>query len=425
MNILLIGQCTLHWGRMEFGNIGNYYILEPLVREIHKTFPNSNIKTTFQLSDRFCREENISCLPIELYYDFEKDRIDEYLSELSSAYIYNKTGKLPFKTLFIDECLKSDLIIDFSGDMWGDNANFLGKDRFLIGLIKDRVAQLLNKKTVMIAGSPGPFDSQDTLNFAKKVYSNFDLVTNRESISINLLKEKGFDVSKTHSLSCPAFLFEKKNSDNVNTLIKNIKKPIAGFILCGWNFKKGPFDLENREESEYLEFAKSIEYISEELGYHVVILSHSNGFPLPPKKFKLQHGRDYKTSLDLYNVVKNRGICKNFSLINEVLDAWNTKSLIGNFDILISGRIHGAVAGLSQSIPTVIIDYGHEPKAHKLKGFSIEMDVENFVADPSLESDIINKTYNLHINYKTVKEKLKKQIETVKNKARQNFKKIK
>ena len=32
-------------------------------------------------------------------------------------------------------------------------------------------------------------------------------------------------------------------------------------------------------------------------------------------------------------------------------------------------RIHGAVAALSQSVPTVIIDYGHEPKAHKLIGF--------------------------------------------------------
>ena len=46
-----------------------------------------------------------------------------------------------------------------------------------------------------------------------------------------------------------------------------------------------------------------------------------------------------------------------------------TKTIIKNFDMLVSGRIHGAVAALSQSVPTVIIDYGHEPKAHKLIGF--------------------------------------------------------
>lgn len=45
-----------------------------------------------------------------------------------------------------------------------------------------------------------------------------------------------------------------------------------------------------------------------------------------------------------------------------------TKGIISHFDMLVSGRVHAAVAALSQSVPTTIIDYGHEPKAHKLKG---------------------------------------------------------
>ena len=57
MKILIIGQTSLHWGRMEFGNIGNYYIIEPFVREIHKNFPNATINTTLQMSDRFCKDE--------------------------------------------------------------------------------------------------------------------------------------------------------------------------------------------------------------------------------------------------------------------------------------------------------------------------------------------------------------------------------
>ena len=32
--ILVIGQCTLHWGRMEFGNIGNFYIIDPFFKEL-------------------------------------------------------------------------------------------------------------------------------------------------------------------------------------------------------------------------------------------------------------------------------------------------------------------------------------------------------------------------------------------------------
>lgn len=426
MNILIIGQCTLHWGRMEFGNIGNYYILEPLIRELHKTFPNSHIKTTFQLSERFCKDENISCVPMELYYDFNQNKLSEYLSELAAAQIYSKTGVLPLTTQYIEECINSDLVIDFSGDIWGDNANFLGKDRFLSGLIKDRIPQLLNKKTVMIAGSPGPFENQETLEFAKEVYENFDLVTNRESISKDILKNLGFNISKTHSFSCPAFLFEPLSvSDTrnlkINKILDNIDKPIVGFILCGWNFSKGPFDLWPRSDFEYNVFVETIEYISEKLGYHVLLISHSNGFPPPPNKFQLEHGRDYLVSEQVYNILKKRNIASNYSLVTDVLDAWETKTIIGKFDFLVSGRIHGAVAGLSQQVPTVIIDYGHEPKAHKLKGFAIEMGVEECIADPTLENDIINKINLINQNKQAYIEKLSKNIKLVKEKVLSNF----
>lgn len=37
-HIFVIGQCSLHWGRMEFGNIGNYYVIEPFLRNCTKFF---------------------------------------------------------------------------------------------------------------------------------------------------------------------------------------------------------------------------------------------------------------------------------------------------------------------------------------------------------------------------------------------------
>jgi hypothetical protein len=39
----------------------------------------------------------------------------------------------------------------------------------------------------------------------------------------------------------------------------NTAKRKVGFILCGWNFTQGPFDKEQRE------FAEAVEYISEDL----------------------------------------------------------------------------------------------------------------------------------------------------------------
>ena len=430
MNILIIGQCTLHWGRMEFGNIGNYYIIEPFMRELHKVFPNSSIKTTMQMSERFCKDERVSVVPMELYYSWKENELELAKNELDIALHYNDTGELLETTPFIDEVMKADLVIDFSGDIWGDNADFLGNDRFMVGLIKDKVAQLLGKKVVMLAGSPGPFSNEETLSFAKEVFKEFALVTNREEVSMGLLKKVEFDVTKTKSLACPAFLFEPAKGPEVEAIIKKERlsekeKPVVGFILCGWNFEVGPFYKENRDDSDFTKFAESVEYLTEELGVRVCLMSHSNGFDIPPAPFKLKHGRDYIIIKQLERILHKRGISNDFYTINDVYDTWNTKAIIKNFDMLVSGRIHAAVAALSQSVPTVIIDYGHEPKAHKLRGFAKLAEVQDLVADPCVLNDLkskIGKCFQERIVYK---EHLDNKIPEIFALARKNFELLK
>jgi len=428
--ILIVGQCTLQLGRMEYGNIGNYYILEPLVRCIRKTFPDANLFTTFQLTKKFSEREKIISLPIDLYYSWGKNNLKSAYRELEIAKTYNKTSRLITPTPYINEVLKSNLIIDFSGDIWGDNADLVGKDRFLVGLIKDRVAQLLKKKTIMLAGSPGPFNDEKTKKFAKEVYRHFDLVTNRESISTELLEKEGFDISKTKNLACPSFLFEISHKNNAIKILKracliNDGIPIVGFVLCGWNFKKGPFDKKNRKINEYIQFVEMIEYISENHKVNVCLMSHSNGFTISSGKIKLIHGRDYKIIKKVEEILKDRGIAKNIFSLNEIYDPKTTKAIIGNFDILISGRIHGAVAALSQAVPTVIIDYGHEPKAHKVRGFSKLIGVRKYLADPSKKDDLISKFRDCWSHRVSIRKHLDKRMPWIKKLAWQNFDLIK
>lgn len=426
MKILLIGQTTLHWGRMEFGNIGNYYIIEPFIRELHKIFPQADVVTTLQMSSRFSQEEKVRVLPMELYYGWKGNDLEIAFEEFTSAYIFHKTGFLPKRTPFVDEVVNSDLVIDFSGDMWGDNADFLGSNRFLIGLLKDRIAQLLGKKTALVAGSPGPFNNLRTLGFAQEVFKSFDLVTNRESLSVELLETSGFDTSKVVSLACPAFLFEPKPileiaDISVQVGLSRKDKVAFGFILCGWNFLDGPFDKWPRADGDYAPFAEAVEFITEEIGARVYLMSHSNGFPIPPAPFKLIHGRDYQIIKQLGAVLDNRGISKDFHVLDNVLDAWQTKAIISQFDVLVSGRIHGTVAGLSQNVPTVIINYGHGPRAHKLRGFAIEAGVEDYVADPNIKDDIIKKIELCWSNRFELEQRLKQKIPIAKTKARKNF----
>lgn len=428
MNILVIGQCTLHRGRMEFGNIGNYYIIEVLFRELHSQFPGAEIRTTMQMSERFCQDEKIICLPIDLYYAWRPNELELAKKELRISEEIGNYGGSVETTPYLDAVKWADLVIDFSGDIWGDNANFLGKDRFEVGLIKDLVVQNIGKPTAMIAGSPGPFSNAETDVLAKEIYARFDLVTNREPVSEELMATKGFDTSKTVNLACPAFMFQPAKPDEINDLLRREgllfqqrEKPIVGFVLCGWNFELGPFDLWPRDDQDYIKFAESIELLTEKLGAQVCLMSHANGFDTPPAPFRLKHGRDYPIAKQLQALLSQRGIAKDVTCLDGVYDPWQSKAMLGTFDMLVSGRVHAAVAALSQFVPTVIIDYGHEPKAHKLVGFAAVAGVTEYVADPSNGNDLSDKIETCWAHRQDIRAHLERHIPKVNQLARQNF----
>jgi colanic acid/amylovoran biosynthesis protein len=93
--------------------------------------------------------------------------------------------------------------------------------------------------------------------------------------------------------------------------------------------------------------------------------------------------------------------------------------------MVVSGRVHAAVGAMSQLVPTVVIDYGHEPKAHKLKGFAeVAGQLEN-VAQPDETNDLIKKMNKVWVNRLDVKSSLEKNIPRVKQLGKENFIKLK
>lgn len=426
MNILLIGQLALHWGRLEYGNMGNYYIIEPLIREIHRVFPEAVIKTVFQMTEGFCKREKIEVLPMELYYGYRENELELARNELKV--VESIVNGILFEEVppYIEAVLNTDIVIDFSGDMWSDNADVAGKDRFEVGVIKDLIAQKLGKPIFMLAGSPGPYDmTVDKLELARKVFAGFDMVTNREPVSMEILQSYGFDVSNVRDCACPSFLFEGENELKIFNKIKSYfvetERPIIGFILCGWNFKETPFSKWPRDDKEYENFVELIEKLCEKTEANICLISHSNGFPIPPAKFELQHGRDYYVVEQLYRILQTTKCKGRVALVEDVYNVWQTKGIIGNFDMLISGRVHGAIAGISQCVPTMIIDYGQEPKAHKLWGFASLVELEEYVADPAKTEELLEKALMCWDNRKDINTHLLRKIPLVQELARENL----
>ncbi len=431
MRIFVTGQCTLHLGRLENGNIGNYYITETTFRELHRVFPDSEIVTTFQMTESFQQREMVKVLPMSLFYNWDENDLPNALKELGIAELYSKTGKIVEKTPYIEEVIKSDLVIDFSGEMWGYHADLVGKDRFLVGLIKNRVAQLFNKHTAMIAGSQGRFPDLQIKKFAKEVFENFGIVANREGETEKLLIEDGFNVSNLKNFACPSFLFNSSEDEEISLILKHEKidvnkKNKVGFVLCGFNMLVGPYDKWPREDHEYINFVEVVEYIVSKLNCEIFFMSHSNGFEKYPK-FKLINGRDYPIVKQLKEVVEKRKKIDSSSLhlLEGPYNPWDTKAIIRQFDMFVSGRLHASVAAVSQNVPTVVLMHGHKQISHKTIGFFDMLNLRYNVAYPNDVKDMIDKVDNCWHNRLAIRQHLEKRIPEIKQLAMRGFDSLK
>lgn len=434
MKIFVTGLCTLHWGRLQYGNIGNYYIIEPLFRELHRVFGEAEIITTFQMTEDFCKTEKVKVLPMEWYYSWQEHDLENAKIEYELAKNSDKKINDNF-TPFMNTVLESSLLINVSGDMWGDNAEHVGKDRFEVDLYKMRTAQLLGVKTVLFAGTPGPFYTCKNIDFAKEVYSHFDLIINREPTSTQNLKKWNFESENVKDFACPAFLYTpdltEMENDRVNQLIDKIRyqnKKMIGFTIGGFNLPVGPYDMWPREDWQYEIFAKTIEHIINNYDARVILISHTNGFELPPN-FRLINGRDYPILKQLRDVVIERQRIKNqddIILLDGPYLPKVTKSIIGKFDMMVTGRVHASVAAVSQNVPTVFINYeGSFIPSTKMYGFANLAGVGELVCEPK-DLEKIEHTIDYCINnLSEIHERLEKNIPNIKAMARNAFDEMK
>lgn len=434
MKIFVTGLCTLHWGRLQYGNIGNYYIIEPLFRELHRVFSEAEIITTFQMTEDFCKAEKITVLPMEWYYSWKEQDLENAKIEYELANNSDKKVNDSF-TPFMNTVLESSLLINVSGDMWGDNAEHVGKDRFEVDLYKMRTAQLLGVKTVLFAGTPGPFYTCKNIDFAKEVYSHFDLIINREPTSTQNLKKWKFESENVKDFACPAFLYTPDLTEMENGMVKQLidkiryqNKKLIGFTIGGFNLPVGPYDMWPREDWQYEIFAKTIEHIINDYDARVILISHTNGFELPPN-FKLINGRDYPILKQLRDVVIKREKIRNqddIILLDGPYLPKITKSIIGKFDMMVTGRVHASVAAISQNVPTVFINYeGSFIPSTKMYGFANLAGVGELVCEPK-DLEKIKHTIDYCINnLSEIHERLENNIPNIKALARNAFDEMK
>jgi len=388
--ILVTGMTSLRSGAMESDNLGNFVIIEPLFRSLREEFPASEIQTTLQLSDQFAAESKVEVLRVRSFYEYDWRNSVGLVWQLMVSLLWRAMLALKIDLVFIlagsarlKALLENDLIVDFSGDMFGDNS--LNQHHFLAGAATPVLASLLGKTAVSVASSPGPFSSKLSIYLAKFSLERFDLVAVREPVSLQLLHDAGFAGDKFQMYPCFSFGFRPSGALADEVLsekepgLYSSSRPLTGIILSNLNMMSPPPSKWPRQDEEYEPFVQLATHLVREKKSRVCFLSHRNKIS---KSGRPSPGSDHSIITRVMELlpgdVRNQAF-----MIDNIYDAATMNKLIGRFDVLVSGRIHGAVQGIMQCIPTLVIDYGMEPKAHKLKGFTLLCGLNGYLCEPN------------------------------------------
>lgn len=421
MKILVTGLTSTAWGGMEFQNLGNYIIVEPFFDYLRKEFPEAEIVTMIQMSDGFYARNNVRALKHERFWKYGTKTAKETLKDALKISLYKVFRSRKFLNgELLSELKTVDLVVDFSGDIYGDNASW---NKFLEENARLIFALMLKKPVAMVIGSPGPFSSFWRQWIAKKILPRLNLITNREPLSTWMLAYLGIAGGNIRSTACPSVLFQSKpilqshHPQDYNAIVHS-DKPVVGLILCGWNMPIGPFNRWPRDQQEFEPFIQLVDYLLEHTEHRVCVMTHQNAVD---SKGSLQKGNDHRITEKLLELLGDRYDGNRVYTLEDLYDAAESKFIISHFDFLISGRIHGAVQGMSQAIPTVIMDYGHEPRAHKLAGFARLYEVDGYVVRPNSGAEIVSGVARLLANKEMIRKELNLRLPQVREKARENF----
>ncbi len=422
-HILITGLTSVRLGTMENSNIGNYLIIEPLFSKMREYFPDAIIKTTLQLSSDFSKRYDIIILQNPRFWTYKFRTLFLSLTDILKVGITKllKTKSLINSSILLKEINWADLVIDFSGDLYGDNSPI---NRFIEGSIKLLLSHWLEKPVIMLASSPGPFKK----NFLYKMVGKYtinkvDIIANREPRSSKYLINLGIDKEKIITTACPSILFNKESSASLEKIYLNEKidgqKEKVGLIISGWNMPMPPFNKVPRSEKEIDKFLPIIEFFIKN-NLQVILLSHSNRID---KKGNISEGPDSLLCKQIISEYQKKfEFSMNLKMVKNIYNPETIRKIIGDFDFLISGRLHAAISGLSQNVPTVIIDYGFEPKGHKLLGIAELFGIEEYFCDPNDPDEMYRKIYKAWENRNLLKETISKNLIHAKELALLNFK---
>jgi colanic acid/amylovoran biosynthesis protein len=410
--------------------LGNVAILIPMVQLLKQYLPDVEISTDIQLRDEFCARYGITSIPkpkqrlprfnlvLELAlvtWDVFRVSLWECIKDATSI-----NAKFLIKGKKFQKFTETDMVLDFSGDIFPSDTSWIG---VLIQALEVVTIKKLGCTVIEFVSSPGPFNTWFRRAVAKLMYENIDLFLNREELSSELLKQLGVK-KPILTTACPAFLLIPDSPERGKEIMAQEgvdvnSKPLIGLTLAGYNLSQRSWRKPKSFE-DLKAFIPTLRWLLDDLKATVVLLPHVYRTNPYVNEYELVNGPDHDILLNLFRMVNGENYEGKLRLVEGKYTASEVKSLIGQFDMLISGRLHAGVAALSQGIPTVLLAYGH-----KHRGFARLVGQEKYAYSGKDSKKLLSLVKEAWQNRSEIKKTIQEKMPRVSELVRLNFEIIK
>jgi len=248
----------------------------------------------------------------------------------------------------IDAMTEADVVVDLSGDMLTDDYGpFIGYSHFLPLL----QALALGCPVIICAQSIGPFDK--LLPLARYVLSRSQLITVRDSISIEYLKSLQEPAIKPEKTADLAFLLPTASPDRISELLRKEgiqlkSRPRLGVSVSALVTNNTNRYLGTGSANDSLTvFAQALDSVVNSLNVEVILVPHV---------FGPHHGNDdRRVGERLAGLMKY----KPQRLAGEYRPE-ELKGIIANCDAFVGCRMHANISALDSLVPVLAVGYSHK-----------------------------------------------------------------
>lgn len=278
-------------------------------------------------------------------------------------------------------------------------------------------AKLLKKYIIVYESSIGPIKNKAIFNLSKIFLNKVDLITMRELISYNYVKDELGVVNDHLFLTADtAFLLIPANEKRISEIllregIKN-NRPLVGFTISRSAVEKTIAINGSHDDIYYrfiLIFAEILDKVVNELKATVIIIPHVIG---PATKQD-----DRIVASDIMRYVNNKDRVFN---INNEYTAQELKGIIGKCDMLIGFRTHSLIAAADICVPAVALSDTMRHKTNGIIGIMLGQGDCLYNVDQFDSAKLWEKVLSTWTHRDQIRRDLESRINEVRSSARKN-----